>query len=390
MIDDILPDAVQPYLRAITQASDSYGRIASQIVDISAIGRTTVPDGWMPWLLRDRGLQALMPYVDWPLLLEEGTAWLTIRGTAQASIDALGWIGWDVTFEDGDIGTGLYDHYQIHLDRVPWHDDLLRIIGVEDVAKSTDSVFFRLEYGWDVRQFRFARSRWGAALFGRSSGVDVRPDWPRLSFREHVLLAPGSETTAITAETLTDATFATTRGDIVFSKSRWGSKQSPGPVFGIDLSDSIVVLGGADHRAAERILPAAGLRFGFARFGARQSVFLATRMIFGERPRFGQMRFMDPYRLGFTELLMRVPDPFELTAVVSAGATAEIYETLIDVMEVHVTDRLVVAADEPDGPYQLGAIANLGNAPWSGLPWSDAPWGEGQPKSFASDETETP
>lgn len=386
MTSALLPPGSGPYTEAIADANDTNGRLSGSLDMIRQIGRTVVPDGWMPWLLRNAGLQALMPYVDWSTLWAKGPAWLSTRGTPQASVDALSWIGWNIRFEDGEIGSPLYDRYQIHLDRVPWRDELERLIPVERFAKSTDSQFFRLVHGYDIRAVRGGRSRFGHALFARSSGVDVRADWPRLSFRVNALMFWPASTAVMSAETLTIATWASRRGDIVYGSSLYGSRPKPGPVFAMELSDSITLTGAlADHKASDQPLPVAGVVGGRTRFASRQAVPLPVRLIAGETPALGSYRFGQRLRPAAIERVLRIPDPVSIADLVFADAQITTHDRLLDRTNV-IVGPAVQASDAPLGPAQIGTKATLENAIWSGLPWGDEPFGTA-PRVQATEET---
>lgn len=382
----LLVSGQPPATRAVAEANDSFSRLAQALDLIPQIGRTVVPDGWMPWLLRNAGLQALMPYIDWDTLWGKGPAWLTIRGTPAASVEALSWIGWDIRFEDGERGTSLYDRYHIHLDRVPWRSELERMIPVEMFAKSTDSIFFRLVHGIDIRPVRGGMSRFGGAIFGRFSGIDVRPDWPRLSFRATGVMHWPASTKVSASETLTIAAWASLRGDIVYGNSRLPSRPKLGPVFAMELSDSLTLTGPlADHRAIEAAFPVAGVVGGRTRFAGRQAVFVPYRLISGETPRLAAYRFGQRLRPAEIERVLRIPDPIDLTALVNAGATVTLHEQLLDLAEVTVAPS-AFATDAPDGPARIGTLATLQNAPWSGLPWGDDALGN-SPRVQATEET---
>lgn len=389
MTSRLTPGPTGYFGRAIADAHDTHGRYAESLDVIPQLGRNVVPPDWLPWLLRDAGLERLMPYVDWSVLWEKGRAWLPTRGTAQASIDALGWIGWSIDFEYGAAGTQLYDHYQIHLDRVPWRSELERMIPVEDFARTEDSKFLRLISGYDVRPVRGGRSLFARALFGRHSGVDVRPDWPRLSFKVHVTLHTPSTSRALTAETLTVSTYATRRGDIIFGRSRFASKATRGPVFGMQLSETTKATVGVGHRAAETLRPVAGLVAGRSIIGRRQSVHIALRKVLGQHAIWGRTRIGTLWRLATVEQLLAVPEPITLAAAGQVVPTARTSEILTDNAHVVRGDRLARISDKPDAVPMLAAIGNLSNAPWSGLPWGDEPWGE-SPRALATDKiTET-
>lgn len=380
MSSALLPSNVGYYTRAITDANDTHGRYAAQLDDIKLIGRTKVPADWLPWLVRDAGLERLMPFVDWATLLEKGPAWLRIRGTPAATVEALGWVGWHVRFECGPAGTDLYDHYHVHLPTVPSLEEIERIVGIERVAKSTDSTFFRLVHGYDVRPVRGAMTRLAGARFARHSGVDLRPDWPRLSFRLQPVLHVNANARAIAAETLRIDTRAVRRGHVVLGRSRRPQRPTPGPVWGLQLSDSVMGRQLARVRAGSRFLPVAGLRGAVSIRGSRQALHVAMRKIAGETPRHGAARNAGVFTRPRTIQLMRVPDPISASAFAVVNPqlliAAESFPVAATVGPLNLTAHAQLV-----GLMAEGAVTDLGNAPWSGLPWAGE-WGEA-PRAFA-------
>lgn len=376
----------KPFTRVIAEANDTYGRHAVSFEIVPQIGRTVTPADWMPWLLRNAGLQRLMPHVDWSTLWDEGRAWLRIRGTAHASVQALGWIGWGVDFEYGAGGTDLYDHYHLHLDRVPWRHELKQLIAVEQMAKSADSIFFRVVHGLDARPVRSAHSRYAHDIWGNFSGVSVRPDWPLLSFQVNDGVVVQATSDVVVEDTLTDVTYASLRGDIVTARSRYGTRMGAGPVVGLELSDATAVLGGAKHSASDMVRPVAGVIGGHTRIAGPQACYIAVQKVMGERPIAGHSRYAEAFVLADVRQIMMVPEPIMVGAHVDAHAQVAVFDVLTDFAQVERGDGLVVAADALDGPRHLTAVVNLNNAPWSALPWGDEPWGT-SPRVLATDET---
>lgn len=373
------------YTRAIADAHDTHGRYAALLDDIKLIGRTKVPAGWLPWLVRDAGLERLMPYVDWAVLLEKGPAWLRIRGTPAATVEALGWVGWHVRFECGAAGTDLYDHYHVHLPAVPSLEEMERIVGVERVAKSTDSTFFRVTHGYDHRKVRSGHTRMGQHIFGRDSGVDLRSDWPRLSFRfaETVRIDLGAGARA--SETLTVGTRAVRVGDIILSRSRLPERSKLASVLGLALGDSTRVTGSITVTAHDRLRPLAGVVGGRTRIGARQGLFIALQHERGTRPLLGHARSAGAFRLPLVRQLMAVPDPIVVADRFAVSPTVHVEDVLG--IATRTGDRRPLAGHPGDagtrahmevtafGSVQISARVSLDDAAWSVLPWGDEPWG---------------
>lgn len=384
MSSKLLPPDQGFHVEAIADAHDSEGRLTPSLDLIPHVGKDLVPAGWMPWLLRNAGLERLMPFVDWDVLWSEGPAWLRLRGTPAASVIAAGWLGWNIQFEDGAAGTALYDHYHIHLPDVPDLVELKRIIGVERIAKSTDSRFFRLVHGYDIRPVRGGHTRYGRHIWARHSGVELRPDWPRLSFRLKPVLHVSVEPRAWAAETLRVDGFAPRRGHVVHARSRRPERASPGPIWSLQFSDSTKANAGAQAHSADQLRPIAGLVGGCSRIASRQAVYMAMRNIAGERPVRGAMKAGAAFRLPRTIQLMRVPDSVQLPAFGLVGATVLSRESIpVGTFAGPVNPT---AHADATGLMTDGARATLDGAPWSGLPWG-GDWGEA-PRALAHDTTE--
>ncbi|WP_322997516.1 hypothetical protein [Castellaniella sp.] len=371
MSSRLLPPNAQPYTRALADAHDTHGRLKAHLDLIPQIGRTQTPAEWVPWILRNRGLEPLMPHVDWQTLLDHGQAWLRIRGTPHASLQALGWIGWPVRFEGGTLGMPDYDAYHIHLDRVPWRHELERIIEVERLAKSTDSHFYRLTAGWDVRKVRPGFTRHGSHIFGADSGLRVRDDWPLLSFRVRAYMLVRCAPRAAAGDTLLISTYVG-GGHIRGGFSLLPERATRGPTWGVTISDSILATAELVVRHAETIRPLAGIVGGRSRIGARQSVFGAWRLLPGERPRPGYYRFGGAWHLPRVVRLMAVSDP-ERADAVSVSGSHPLAAAISNAAGTRATVPIETAATET---VQMSDHTVLTDAGWSGLPWRDAPWGD--------------
>jgi hypothetical protein len=183
-----LADSAAFYTRAVADVSDSYGRLRGQVGIIREIGRTVFPSDWLPWLIENAGMGAVVPFVPetgW-LNVYQQRAWVYYRGTAAAHEAALGWIDFDATYRDGPVDTRFSDHYDLILDRYPVHADLPAVIGLSRLSKTTTSVFHRVIFGHDVPAARAAHDSHGSALRGSYSGVEWREGWPKLSLRATV------------------------------------------------------------------------------------------------------------------------------------------------------------------------------------------------------------
>lgn len=185
MSSSLLPDNAQPYEIAIADANDSYGRLHGLIPQIPHIGRDLFPDGWLPWLMRNAGLELVMAHVPeagWPTVYQQ-RAWLYIRGTGRAHVQAQSWIGFAAVYRDGPVDTDFYDWFDLILDRMPLPSELERVVGLGFAAKATASIFHRVVYRLDAGPVRPAHARYGSSVWSRWSGVAYKSGWPKLSLR---------------------------------------------------------------------------------------------------------------------------------------------------------------------------------------------------------------
>ena len=181
----LLPYNAQPYELAIADANDSYTRLKGFIPDLPHVGRDLFPEGWLPWLMRNAGMQMVMAHVpaeNW-LAVYQQRAWLYIRGTGNAHVQAQSWIGFEATYRDGPVDTPYYDWFDVILDRMPIAGELEPVVGLGFAAKSTASFYHRVIFGLDVPAARAAHDAYGNALRGFYSGVEWRSGWPKLSIR---------------------------------------------------------------------------------------------------------------------------------------------------------------------------------------------------------------
>lgn len=183
-----LPVNTNHYTRIIAEISDSADRISSVTGIIREIGRTVFPTDWLPFLIENVGMGAVLPHVPasaW-LTVYQQRAWVYYRGTAAAHELALGWIGFDASYRDGPAGSRAYDHFDILLDRYPSHAELPAIVGLSTASKATASIHHRIVYRHDVPAARSAHDRYGSSTRGLFSGVQWKDGWPKLSLRATV------------------------------------------------------------------------------------------------------------------------------------------------------------------------------------------------------------
>ena len=177
-----LPDTVGFYSHAVADAADSFGRLKSHVPVIREIGRTVFPADWLPWLIENVGMGAVLPHVPasaW-LTVYQQRHWVYYRGTGAAHEVALGWIGFAATYRDGSRGP-FYDHFDVILNRYPSHAELPAVVGLSAAGKATASIHHRIIHGHDVEAARGGVSHYGASHRGVYSGRLWREGWPKLS-----------------------------------------------------------------------------------------------------------------------------------------------------------------------------------------------------------------
>jgi hypothetical protein len=151
----------------------------------------------MPWLVAELGLGELVPYVTNPYLLcDVGPGWQRIRGTPAAIATGLGWVGYSGRLEWALPRRRRWHLWQMRLDRLPDAErpDLDRIDGIASLSDDATSHYWRGYRDYDVRPMETGGRRWGAAMWGASSGVRVGPGGALWSFgRRHEMSAAASE-----------------------------------------------------------------------------------------------------------------------------------------------------------------------------------------------------
>ncbi len=172
----------------IAEVCDPLVRLADAYDAIRANDRSPSPD-WMPWLVAEWGLGELVPYIPNPYLLcEVGPSWQRIRGTPAAIATGIGWVDYAATLEWALPRRRRWHLWQMLLDRLPDAEqpDLDRIDGIASLSDDATSHFWRGFRGWDVRPMETGMRRWGAAMWGASSGVRIRDRGALWSFgRRH-------------------------------------------------------------------------------------------------------------------------------------------------------------------------------------------------------------
>jgi hypothetical protein len=183
---DLLPPNATTLERDFSRAVSSLERVGPAVPTIRTAKRTNIPDGVVPWLIYEYGLNELLPYLgnNQRRAIEEGVQWQRLRGTPQALRTALGWIGFQPLVEESEAGTIRWAEFQLGLDQPP--DDLEitdGLIGVSRLSAPVRSRLFRVYSGYDHRRFLLDDHELsGGSWLCDHTGVYLRPDWPQLSF----------------------------------------------------------------------------------------------------------------------------------------------------------------------------------------------------------------
>lgn len=110
-------------------------------------------------------------------LIDEGRIWQRIRGTPAAIGMALQWILYnEIAILDQVTRRRRWHLYQIDMRELPGPEEAYRLASAEYLASLSDSArsfFWRGFHGYDVRGHVWGRSRYGASIWGDSSGVRI-------------------------------------------------------------------------------------------------------------------------------------------------------------------------------------------------------------------------
>ncbi|WP_279480253.1 hypothetical protein [Aureimonas sp. SK2] len=174
-----------PLELGLETADDSYGRLAPQLQRITAIGRTDTPADWLPYVLENKGLEAIVPYVrDMAKALREGKYWLKKRGTETAIEIGIGWVNSSGTVAPAD-GRHHWYRFQVAYPDPPQDLQQIRqLVGITNLSKSSWDELFRLySPDYDHRPVRMDEHRYDDG--GWMDDYSGAPRWeggPYLSF----------------------------------------------------------------------------------------------------------------------------------------------------------------------------------------------------------------
>lgn len=194
----LLPPSATALERALSLAKQQ-DQLAS-LCDAPQNVRIDPPASFVPWLLAEYGLADFVDYFDdHRALLDQGKAWVVVRGTGAAVRQALAWVGIDATLEE--------DGWRLQID--PGHESaiaqLKAILHLTSRSTPAHVQLYRLYHGYDRRRLVLDHGLFDDHLLDDDSGV--LQDGVKVSFgRGHRL-----ESGVNAPEGLTDATFNITR-----------------------------------------------------------------------------------------------------------------------------------------------------------------------------------
>lgn len=145
-----------------------------------------IPDSFLPWLVYEYGLEAVVPWVtDEREAMRTGIRWQRVRGTPESLNIALSWINFQaIQIEEEQTGGRHYFEFQLEIDKVPSSDLVMNLIELSRLSAPVRSRLTRVyNEENDVRRFRLDHSPWGDLLDDYSGAHG--PSDTRLSFGRH-------------------------------------------------------------------------------------------------------------------------------------------------------------------------------------------------------------
>ncbi len=173
------PSSGTPTEKSISHGIDYIVRVSDYIDDIRGFKyERPLNETVGPWLVQEYGLGGISKYFDTSEeTIDAGIPWSRIRGTEQALMIALGWIGYDSSLlHDAWAIRRMWSRYQVEMGVVPDPDELELLLDAEYLLGLSDparSFFFRGFEGYDVRVMEWGDNAWGDTIWGDDSGVRV-------------------------------------------------------------------------------------------------------------------------------------------------------------------------------------------------------------------------
>lgn len=169
----VLPPASTALERAIDQGMPAWDGLAEAMTPTGPRVVDAYPVAFYPWLAAEWGLADFARYFDsLAALLEAGRPWLLERGTADAVLRVLGWLGFDQVLIEED---GAYLH--IDLGRAASPAELSEIARVVRSSIPAHIRFYRVFHSYDLRPITFDGGQaLDMGLLDNDSGVWVSTD----------------------------------------------------------------------------------------------------------------------------------------------------------------------------------------------------------------------
>lgn len=322
----------------------------------------------LPFLVWEWGLQPVLPFLDNPRrALAEGRRWQKIRGTIPAGHIARSWIDAYATHEQERS-----KRYHLHLAKSATEGELEGIITLSRLSQSLRSELYRITWQLDHRALIKGRRKRTNSIRSNPSGIRFRADWPLISFQENVrFVAPWQYSLSASID-VNIGIISKRRSDIIRSRSIKPARAKLSPPSAINHTLELPRASFSWQVEAMTVSsrPIAGIIRAVSKRGALQSVRGAFRLLVAAS--FKRARSVRPFRSIPQEIrLHEVPEPARVFAVssVSPATNADVSWAV----GAHVTVNLGDAACQSE--IMIGAVNDLGNAPWSGLVPSDAVFG---------------
>ena len=183
---DLLPHNATAFEKSMSLSIDALQRMGGGVDTIETLKfKQPFPSQFLKTILAERGLDLLGAFVTEPeLLLEHGTEFYRLLGTAQAVMNGLDLIGYDGNLMEAKSTRARWNTFQIGLYRVRDNEtpDLDRISGVAELASPERSKFMRGWSGYNVPACVTSRNKTSRSLTSTDSGVTLRTGGPRWSF----------------------------------------------------------------------------------------------------------------------------------------------------------------------------------------------------------------
>jgi hypothetical protein len=186
---DLLPPNATQLERDFSRATSFLERIGRPVPIIRTAKRIDIPDSVVPWLIYEYGLAEVLEYLpDQRQALVDGVAWQRIRGTPQAILTGLSWLGLSGTIDESEGGSVRWAEYQVGLPApVQGLEPIRRIVGVATISQPVRSRLQRVFSVYDHRRFILDDSLLseGSPLSDHTGTRPLGLDGPQISFGDY-------------------------------------------------------------------------------------------------------------------------------------------------------------------------------------------------------------